>query len=46
VKESTANEPLAFATITSVDFHTISDVDGNLVFPQKKHALFFLRGIF
>jgi hypothetical protein len=37
VKESTANEPLAFATITSVDGSTtISDVDGKFSISSKK----------
>jgi hypothetical protein len=36
VKESTANEPLAFATITSVDGSTtISDVDGKFSISSK-----------
>jgi hypothetical protein len=37
LKESTANEPLAFATITSVDGSTtISDVDGKFSISSKK----------
>jgi hypothetical protein len=37
VKESIANEPLAFATITSVDGSTtISDVDGKFSISSKK----------
>jgi hypothetical protein len=41
VKESTANEPLAFATITSVDGSTtISDVDGKFSISSKKSMPF------
>jgi hypothetical protein len=37
IVESTANEPLAFATITSVDGSTtISDVDGKFSISSKK----------
>jgi hypothetical protein len=40
VKESTANEPLAFATITSVDGSTtISDVDGKFSISSKSMPL-------